>query len=349
MDPILRRRLASLKYSDPELLLREVLPTIETILLKPDLAKQMPAKERKACLEKYQAAFLAFLMKHSTRSTARVTVAVQEDDDFDCVLKAEIMDGETAYKPVQLKQLPSDEVNTRTDIQTEINKLQKYASPRLSVAFWVTPSSSGHIYTARLYSTSTALPNFLRTSPSDFSSEAAGRRFNLGSTSSSRTSQMPTTPTPSYPASLTACATTRGGGTGQTPPWSNSLTVGCMVTGSITTFCGVTKSTCAPKQTTRFPSRSATRTSSRKKVSSTSRPKPIPGPSHRNRLWRIRRQGEARERHRVRFLDAPAWESNAALPVSEQFLRQLPLQGQARCLWQRQPPQPAKAGPRLRC
>ena len=144
IDPILERRLAALRYSDPETLLHEVLPTIQAILQKPDLAKGISGKERKACLEKYQAAFLGFMMKHSMRSIAVVTVCVQESnefdkiDDFDCVLKAVIHGGETAYKPVQLKQLPSHEVNARTEIQTEIDKLQKYgSSPTLVVAFWI--------------------------------------------------------------------------------------------------------------------------------------------------------------------------------------------------------------------
>ena len=144
IDPILKRRLASLRYSDPETLLQEVLPNIETILQKPDLAKYIPPKQRKDWLEKYQAAFLGFMMKHSMRSIAVVTVCVQEDnefdkrDDFDCVLKAVIQGGETAYKPVQLKQFPSHEVNARAEIQTEINKLQKYgSSSTLVVAFWI--------------------------------------------------------------------------------------------------------------------------------------------------------------------------------------------------------------------
>jgi hypothetical protein len=139
IDKILERRLAALQYCDPETLLQDVLPTVQAILQKPDFCKSLPPKKRKECLEKYQAAFLGFMMKHSMRDAAVVTVCLHESEDFDCVLKGMLNhNGKIAYKPVQLKQLPSHKVNKQADIQKEIIKLQKYgSSPTLSVAFWI--------------------------------------------------------------------------------------------------------------------------------------------------------------------------------------------------------------------
>lgn len=138
MDPILCRRLASLTYGDPETLVNAIQPNIQILLQNPALAKEIKPQDRKVCLEKYQAAFLAFIMQQSMKSVAKISVAFHETDDFDCVLRAQIHNGETIYKPVQLKQLPSHELNRSADVQTQIDKLQKYASsPALVVALWI--------------------------------------------------------------------------------------------------------------------------------------------------------------------------------------------------------------------
>jgi hypothetical protein len=141
MDPILRRQLASLKYIAPEDLLLALLPIVKAILQQPDshFTKNLTGKQKKRSLEKYQAASLAFLTKHPTGRPIQVAVDLSEDSEYDCVLKCVEKNGATAYKLVQLKQLPSHELNPDADLQSEMNKLKKRypCSEDLLVAFWI--------------------------------------------------------------------------------------------------------------------------------------------------------------------------------------------------------------------
>lgn len=137
MDAILQRKLAGLgEYENPKALLGKILPTVEAILKQTDQAKFLTDRQKKKYLEKYQAAFLAFMVGQSVGSRATVTVCTEEDDDFDCVIKAIEPDGKTVFRPFQLKQLPSHQVNQHVEIQTEVDKLKKYSSD-LAVAFWI--------------------------------------------------------------------------------------------------------------------------------------------------------------------------------------------------------------------
>jgi hypothetical protein len=140
MNSILRRHLASLPYLAPEDLLHALLPIAKVILQQPDTdsAKQLNGKQKKRHLEEYQAACLAFMIKHLTGRPTEVAVDVPDYSEYDCVLKSVTEDGSIAYRPVQLKQLPSHEVNRDADLQSEINKLKKYVdSDDLLVAFWI--------------------------------------------------------------------------------------------------------------------------------------------------------------------------------------------------------------------
>lgn len=132
-----KRQYAALQYNSPDVLLREVLPIIKSIHGGTALAKSLKAVERKAALEKYQAAYLAFIFRQGMKTMGKVSVCLHESEDFDCVFRAERPRGEVAYKPVQLKQLPCHGVNPHADIQTEINKLQKYSSRTLMIAYWI--------------------------------------------------------------------------------------------------------------------------------------------------------------------------------------------------------------------
>jgi hypothetical protein len=68
-----------------------------------------------------------------------VKVAFHEAADFDCVLRAIDPERGTVYKPVQLKQLPSHQVNAEADLQRLIDQLKvKYRDPEnLMVAIWI--------------------------------------------------------------------------------------------------------------------------------------------------------------------------------------------------------------------
>jgi hypothetical protein len=139
VDPILHRQLASLTYVEPEQLLRSIMPLVIAILQKPQTVTHLAPRQKKEYLEKHQAAFLTFMWKHIAGPLAKVTVCVKEAVDFDCVIKGVMASGETVYKPVQLKQLPSHEVNPNADLQATIDRLKKqYASSTdLVVGIWL--------------------------------------------------------------------------------------------------------------------------------------------------------------------------------------------------------------------
>lgn len=138
MNPILKRQLAALNYQDPEDILRLLMPTVVGILQKPETVAHLSQRQKNHFLEEHQAAFLAFMVKHIAGRHARITVCVEELDDFDCVIKGEI-GNETVYKPVQLKHLPSHEVNDAIELQSFIDKLKiKFStSSELVLAIWI--------------------------------------------------------------------------------------------------------------------------------------------------------------------------------------------------------------------
>jgi uncharacterized iron-regulated protein len=123
VNPILKRRLASLTYEEPEAMLQRLMPIVVGILQKPETVSHLSAKQKNDSLEEYQAAFLAFMMKHIAGRHAKVTVCVKELDDFDCIIKGEIGD-DIVYKPVQLKQLPNHKVNNAVELQEIIDKIR---------------------------------------------------------------------------------------------------------------------------------------------------------------------------------------------------------------------------------
>ena len=139
VDPIRHRQLAALTYVEPEELLRRIGPLVVAILQKPETVTHLTPRQKKQHLEQHQAAFLTFMWKHIAGPLAKVTVCVKEADDFDCVIKGVMASGETVYKPVQLKQLPSHAVNPSADLQTTIDRLKKkYASSTdLVVGIWI--------------------------------------------------------------------------------------------------------------------------------------------------------------------------------------------------------------------
>lgn len=137
MNPMQRRQLKSLSYIVPEVLEASVKPAVIAILQNAEHAKHLSGTQKREIIEKYHAAHLALLFKHGAILTSDVTVCVQENEDYDCVLK--LIDGaqDEVYKIVQLKQLPN--VSHAPNIQTEIDKLKlKYpTSSDLMVSIWI--------------------------------------------------------------------------------------------------------------------------------------------------------------------------------------------------------------------
>ena len=142
MNAIQQRQLARFNYINPEELLQSIMPSESGVLQKLEMVRQLKdQKQKQKHLEKYQAAYLALMLKHERISTAKITVCVEEveeHEDFDCVLRSVSKEKGTVYKLVQLKQLPPHEANDNIEIQRIIDKLKRFAvSPDLLVAIWV--------------------------------------------------------------------------------------------------------------------------------------------------------------------------------------------------------------------
>lgn len=136
---MLERQLARLDYIDPRDLLRRIRPKVVGILQHPDQMRALSDHQRNDYIEQHQAGFLALFMKQIAEPHADVTLALNEDDDYDCVIRAIDAEGRTAYKLVQLKQLSSHQLNDQLDLQAFINRLgTKYpSSGDLVLAIWI--------------------------------------------------------------------------------------------------------------------------------------------------------------------------------------------------------------------
>jgi hypothetical protein len=145
VDTIFARTCSKLNYVAPETLLREVAPLAHQLLVAPESLVDLPKSEKKAVIEKCQAGFLAFMVKHLAGRFADVMVAVVEAADYDCVLRGEC-EGKVAFVPVQLKQLPSEDVNSKVTLQALLQSVRKKypRSADLIVSFGLTVISKSH-------------------------------------------------------------------------------------------------------------------------------------------------------------------------------------------------------------
>lgn len=137
MDKILTRELAQLDYFDPEVLGREIMSIVVGILFLPESVAHLSQRQKNLYLEKYQAVFLAILVKHFSRRRATVTVAIKELQDFDCVIRAVIDSQTPIYRTVQLKHLSN--MTRKDSLQEIINKIKSRftTSSDLTVAIWI--------------------------------------------------------------------------------------------------------------------------------------------------------------------------------------------------------------------
>ena len=137
MDKIFQRVCKGLTYTTPEGLLTEIMADAE-VLLRSQGSCGFSSARRKHILETLQAGYLGFMVKHISGVHAEVTVAVKELDDFDCVLKG-IAEGQTVYRPVQLKQIPPKEFNPGdVSLDQILDDLKKYtSSPELIISIWI--------------------------------------------------------------------------------------------------------------------------------------------------------------------------------------------------------------------
>lgn len=135
MNPIMVRRLAGLPYEDPEKayasVITKVLPIFDSLRRWKSISR-----DEKATIERYQGALLAFVNTERSGDSATIDVAFVEADDFDVVIRATFPNGTMAYRPVQLKQVPSHAPDAQRALQDQISKLAKYG-PDLSVAIWI--------------------------------------------------------------------------------------------------------------------------------------------------------------------------------------------------------------------
>jgi hypothetical protein len=131
------RELQSLPYIDPERLLVD-LRRIELELPLQTLryaASSLRARELKRFGEGRQAALFCYGM--SKLLGLQVQFAQAESKDFDIIARYVVND-EVSYVPVQLKEWVPGTVNPQASLQSEIDKLAKYADSKdLVVAFYL--------------------------------------------------------------------------------------------------------------------------------------------------------------------------------------------------------------------
>jgi hypothetical protein len=146
MDPITRRRLAGMRYESAEQAYASTISATSSIFERLKLGQSISREEKKV-LERYQAALFAFITKELAGPAAcTLEVAVEEDDDFDCVIRATTPNGQD-YRPIQLKEVPSRSSDAQQALQEQILKLQRYV-PELSVGIWI--NCEGRIRLERL-------------------------------------------------------------------------------------------------------------------------------------------------------------------------------------------------------
>lgn len=83
-------------------------------------------------LEFRQAALFAYFISHSVLRTP-IAYAIYEAEDYDCVLWWKC-NGGNRYTPVQLKEVVPTRRNPDSSVNSELLKLQKYATPSDTVA-----------------------------------------------------------------------------------------------------------------------------------------------------------------------------------------------------------------------
>jgi hypothetical protein len=128
----------SLSFDDPEDLLNRIMPEVTGILQNPISVSHLDHRAKKLIMEQYQGAYMAMLVKCCSCELTKVSVCVAENEDYDCVIRGEMPTGDIVFKQVQLKHLPSHEVNQDVALQEIISKLAKYnSSSELMVAIWI--------------------------------------------------------------------------------------------------------------------------------------------------------------------------------------------------------------------
>jgi hypothetical protein len=98
-----------------------------------DRVFRLRTKELRPFHERRQALLFAYGMEVTVLGTP-VHVACVESEDFDCIVTFE-WEGERIFVPTQLKEFAPADLNPKADLEAEIDKLKKYTSNELVVAF----------------------------------------------------------------------------------------------------------------------------------------------------------------------------------------------------------------------
>jgi hypothetical protein len=142
MDKILERQVSALvngidPYITPEELGRAIMPVVVRILQKPETVSYLSDGEKNWYLQRHQAGFLAYMMKHFACDRSVITVRFLELQDFDCVIREVTDGGAIIYMPVQLKQLANHEKSKNLQVVIDQLKSQYPRSSDLVVAIWI--------------------------------------------------------------------------------------------------------------------------------------------------------------------------------------------------------------------
>lgn len=136
MDRAELNRIKKLKFRDPATILRE-LRAIETCIDGKDLSlqvKNLRTNDLRNIRELRQAALFCYAINQRTGFDIRFSPTEASDYDF----IATRFDEDTHHiYPVQLKELPPEELNPNSTIQNIITSLSKYSSEHLTVVIFL--------------------------------------------------------------------------------------------------------------------------------------------------------------------------------------------------------------------
>lgn len=140
MNRQLPREWAKYEYKDAEKILIG-LRTLEKQLQLKSLEykiKSLRTRELRPFLEGRQAALFCYGMGQILDT--KISFAQVEREDYDIIARYELND-ELIYTPVQLKEWVPNRIQELSDLQTELDKLKKYADAKdLTVAFFLNRS-----------------------------------------------------------------------------------------------------------------------------------------------------------------------------------------------------------------
>lgn len=128
-DKMLIRVWEKQKYHDPENVLRQIREIEQIPILQKLPEKVCSLRTNKLQLHKQGREAALFCYGLGQAISTKIHFANYEQSDYDFVACWKDQDG-LVFTPVQLKEVAPDSINTKSNLQGEINKLAKYSSSK---------------------------------------------------------------------------------------------------------------------------------------------------------------------------------------------------------------------------